>query len=1243
MPPLTGPAVPRPRAGARLRTLLLLAAVGAGLLSLSSGARPLGSPPLLSLPPLHAAAPDHGDVTQGALRVTRGDQVVECPLRHTDVRAEVSGFIARVRVTQTFVNPYDEAIEAVYVFPLSNTGAVDEMTMVVADRRVTGVVKRRAAAREAYEQALAQGYTASLLEQERPNIFTQSVGNIPPGQAVKIEIAYVDVLPYEGGRYEFSFPMVVGPRYIPGTPVAAPGDGWAPDTDQVPDASRITPPVLKPGFRNGHDVSLAVTVDAGVPIRALDVAAHEAAVQRPSASRAAVTLSPRDRVPNKDFVLSYQVAGERPQTAVLTHTVPGAPGYFLLMLQPRDVEEALRNSPPRDVCFLVDVSGSMSGQPIAKVSEAMERFFERMRPQDRLQLVTFAGDAKPLFTRYRAADGAAIAEALRATRAMQGGGGTEMLKGIQAVMQEPVDPERVRIVVMLTDGYIGNEDAIIGEVGRRAGDQMRFWTVGIGSSPNRHLIDGVARQGGGMSAVLGLDQDPTELVGRIMDRVQRAQLTHVSVDWGGMDVVETYPARIGELWAGRPVFLLGRYRGAGAATLTLSGLAEGDPVSFAVPVDLEPAGAAPSGHAVLAKAWARKKIEHLEDQMAVAGASLDLVEEVTGVALEYRLMSSYTSFVAVDDRAPSVDPAAPPRRMLVPVPLPLGVSYEGAFGGDGFESKDEDASARMMLYSQLPKGRLATPHGNRVKRIGGSLGVEGGVAGGVPGGIVGGVVAGMAEGKPQPLFPPVAVPAPTPVPAAPPPPLRREPAGASTRAVGQKMAVLGDARVVPSDEEAAAGPRAAREDQQAAARLQEAGDLDGAALALTRAATLARMQVRLGGGDDGSLAAALAALEKVTAAREEKAGRALPALQRPLAMILRNTDLASALSAVAAAAGVPLEVAPGSLDDVGGTYGASALRVAVLDLRGVSAARAFTWLTQPAGLQWSLRDGRVVVRSGRRAAGGDWIYPRSTDTAAALRRALVAVDAKAQVIPLGNAYVLVHASAAGHARAERLLAPAAGAPAPNAAALSESLRARAAVDTFTWPLLAATLRGESADDAVSELLEAWQVPGVAALESTPLLRSLWVIRTAQAARPSDAALARLGEAAHEAMRRGGQPVPVPVVTGDGAVYVALLQGADTAPMLPPTDLSGSAPHAALARLLKPGGVAQSADAALLLEALAGGALRGDDALLLSGLALHRAGGAPWRRFRETTAELARTAGAGGGALRAVNRLEGSRL
>src|SRR5262245_59898866 len=253
------------------------------------------------------------DVTQGALRITRpSGGVIECPLKHTNVQAEVTGFIARVKVTQTFRNPTQEKIEAVYVFPLPHEAAVDDMTMVIGDRKIVGLIKRRAEARSIYEQALSAGQTTALLEQERPNIFTQSVGNIEPDKDVNIEISYVDTQRYDLGTYEFHFPMVVGPRYNPGKPISSPPETPAelvgkvapvqPNTTEVPDASSISPPVMMPGYRSGHDVSLSLKLDAGVPVQNLKSTNHTASITQDAANRAEVKLSDADSMPNKDFV-----------------------------------------------------------------------------------------------------------------------------------------------------------------------------------------------------------------------------------------------------------------------------------------------------------------------------------------------------------------------------------------------------------------------------------------------------------------------------------------------------------------------------------------------------------------------------------------------------------------------------------------------------------------------------------------------------------------------------------------------------------------------------------------------------------------------------------------------------------------------------------------------------------------------------------------------------------------------------
>ncbi len=645
------------------------------------------------------------EVTQGALRVEMDEEIIECPLKHTDVKANIAGFIARVTVTQTFHNPYDEKIEAVYVFPLPHTAAVDDMTMTVGNRRIVGLIKRRAEAQAIYQEAIQQGKTASLLEQERPNIFTQSVGNIQPNDEVRIEISYVDVLDYDMGTYEFHFPMVVGPRYIPGTATSkvpelpdelkgkvgeseAPldgspdgadpsGTGVAPDTDRVPDASRITPPVLKPGYRTAHDISLAVSLDAGVPIQDIQITNHTAAVERAGASGATAVLSPADSIPNKDFVMKYAVVGKKPEMAVLAHATKPEQGYFMLMIQPK-LDAELAEAPPREIVFLVDTSGSMSGAPTKKVKETMHHFLRRTKPNDTLQVITFASWADKLFKKSVPATQMNIEHALNFTQQVQGGGGTEMLKAIKLVLNEPVDPERVRIVVMLSDGYIGNEAEIIAEVDKRAGDQIRFWAIGIGSSPNRYLIDGVAKHGGGMAKVLELNTDPGPLVAEIADRIHRAQLAKIQIDWKGLSVYETYPRRIPELWAGRPVIMFGRYGAGGSKKIELSGSAEGKSVKYNLHVTLpetEPT------RDVLSKVWARKKIEDLSAQLYAADAS-EIIEEITDIALNHRLMTQYTSFVAVDenDMQPIDQEVKAPRQVVVPVPLPDGTDFRGFYG-----------------------------------------------------------------------------------------------------------------------------------------------------------------------------------------------------------------------------------------------------------------------------------------------------------------------------------------------------------------------------------------------------------------------------------------------------------------------------------------------------------------------------------------------------------------------------------
>lgn len=612
----------------------------------------------------------YDDVTQGALRVrTAAGAVVECPLRHTAYSASIAGLVAQVEVVQTFVNPFPEAVEAVYVFPLSHESGVNGMTMEIGDRRLVGALLKRADARAVYEQAKHDGKTATILDQERPNIFTQTVGNLPPGTEVRVRISYVERLAYDRGAYEFHLPLVVGPRYMPGDAIAgAPsGTGVHPDTDQVRDAARISPPVLLPGQRNGHDVAIRVSLDAGIAIRDLTSANHQVTVERTSPAMATVVLSAADGIPNKDFVLRYAVAGSKPEVSVVSH-VGGDGGWLQLVLQPAQVEAQLAVRRPRDLCFLIDISGSMSGPPLDKVREAMRALLAKAGPEDRVQVITFASSMQKLFPAYLPATRETIASALAFSNGQQAGGGTEMLAGVQAALDDPLDSGRMRMVVMLTDGFIGNEAAIIGDVGTRGNDRIRFWCIGVGSSVNRYLVDGVAAAGGGMGVVLGLTDDSTVVIDGLMSRLQSAQLDRVRIDWGGLPVTEVVPQRLPPLWAGRPVLVSARFTGPAAGVVTVHGEIEGKPVAIAVPLTL-PAQA--PGNQALRSLWARQRLGELRYQ-ATTGQGYDREAEMTALSLQYGVMTEFTSFVAVDERI--INPGGASRQVNVAVPLPEGVT-----------------------------------------------------------------------------------------------------------------------------------------------------------------------------------------------------------------------------------------------------------------------------------------------------------------------------------------------------------------------------------------------------------------------------------------------------------------------------------------------------------------------------------------------------------------------------------------
>jgi len=684
---------------------------------MSSLPRPIAAAAALALPFLIPALAKPNETSAGALmRIDRTGPQEPCPLKHTAVKATISGFLARVTVTQEFENPAKDRIEAVYVFPLPARSAVDDMTIYIGQRTVRGRIKRREEARKIYEAAKSKGQLAGLLDQERPNIFTQSVANIPPGEKVKVVISYVETLKYEAGNYEFSFPMVVGPRYIPGAPAGRQAGGWAPDTDRVPDASKITPPVARPGARAGHDISIEVSVDAGMPIDGIAAPSHEIDTERPSPRQAVVRLRQKAVIPNKDFVLRYDVAGRQIANAVLAHR-GAASGFFTLILNPPE-RVAPAEATPKELVFVLDTSGSMSGFPIEKAKEVIDLAFNGMNPRDTFNLITFAGDTHVLFPHPVPATPENLGQARAFLRSRSGRGGTEMMKAIRAALDPTDEQGHVRVVCFLTDGYVGNDMEIIGEVKKHP--NTRVFSFGIGGSVNRFLLDKMAEEGRGEVEYVALNEDGSAAARRFHERVRSPLLTDISIEWGGLKVADVYPKRIPDLFSARPLIVHGRYSQPARGVIRLRGRTAAGEFVREIAMDLP---AKEPRHDVLASLWARTRVDDLMSQdwagMQSGSPRPGIREEITQLGLDYRLMTQFTSFVAVEETV--VTEGGQPRRIEVPVEMPEGVSYEGVFG----DARQEVAAAKGVLFMMPPapgalevgSARIATDRADRSARM----------------------------------------------------------------------------------------------------------------------------------------------------------------------------------------------------------------------------------------------------------------------------------------------------------------------------------------------------------------------------------------------------------------------------------------------------------------------------------------------------------------------------------------------
>lgn len=590
------------------------------------------------------------------------------PLQAIRYDTVVVGTLAETTVTQTFVNPRSERLEAIYSFPLPDDAAVDDYWIRVGSRSIHGLLKRREDAQRTYDEARQAGRTAALLTQERPNVFTQAVTNIGPGQTVEVEIHLVQPLRQRSGRYSLALPTVVGPRYAPAGAVA--------------DADRITPPVLATGVDSCVPVEIAVDIDTTLPVADVTSKLHAVTVT-PHPQGVAVALARGPVRADRDFELSWRLAGAQPRAEIMAQKTDDGGGYFALTVQPPQGFDAGR-SRPRELVFVVDVSGSMMGVPLDTARAAIERALAGMRSDDTFNLITFAGSAlsfEPASVTNTADNRQRALDFL--TRAGNTGGGTEMLTGVAAALDAPKDPERLRMVLFMTDGYIGNEQQIFESLAAKRRD-ARVFALGVGSSVNRFLVEGLARVGRGAATVVGPGEQPTAVVDEFYESIDRPVLTDISIDWGGLDVEDIAPVRLPDLFAGQPLVVHGRYKGALAGEVKVRGKLGGADVEL--PVKL--AGARVSEHDGLASMWARKRIDDLglyPFNQRPGELTGDAREAVVALALRHRILTAYTAFVAVDERRER-QPDGTLRTVQIPVESPFGVDMNAGEGSIGLGS-----------------------------------------------------------------------------------------------------------------------------------------------------------------------------------------------------------------------------------------------------------------------------------------------------------------------------------------------------------------------------------------------------------------------------------------------------------------------------------------------------------------------------------------------------------------------------
>ena len=607
------------------------------------------------------------------------------PLVHTEAAFDVRGLVAAATVTQQYENSSSAPIEAVYVFPLPHDAAVYDMEIRIGNRIIRSKIREREEAKHIYETAKAAGKHTALVEEERPNIFTTSVANIMPGDHIAVRLRYVEALRWEEGRMRLEFPMVVGPRYIPGTQATGhTGTGWAKDTDAVPDASRITPIVRNPESRSGHDISVTVDLDAGFETRSITSVSHEIKISKLADGRQHIELAAGKVIPNKDFILEVrQIETAHPKTALFVSSgKDGGDAHFLFAAFPPMAKPTERA--PVEMFYMIDISGSMAGTSIEQARGALLQALDRLRPVDRFGILAFNHTYQEFSAEPLQATPENVAAARRYVRHLEANGGTEMLPALMHLMTKPTTPDYVRTIILLTDGDLGNEEQIFAAMRKDLGG-ARLYTIGIGSAPNIFLASKMAQFGRGTFTHIADISEIQEQMMRLFASIESPVLTDVQLSFEGVEVSNLYPERLPDLFAGQPLMVYGEITRGGVGRAHLTARAGNEPYEATIPINALEA----TFHPGITTLWARQRVEELMDHWREAEESnrTEIRESVIAHAIQYNLVTRFTSLVAVEEVV--VNASGQNETLPVLTELPAGMQMDKVFGAPATGTADE--------------------------------------------------------------------------------------------------------------------------------------------------------------------------------------------------------------------------------------------------------------------------------------------------------------------------------------------------------------------------------------------------------------------------------------------------------------------------------------------------------------------------------------------------------------------------